>query len=289
LGWVMEYERPDHSLEIELRLGDNYFVTVKADECLAGLQGPHGFTFRYPPEAGVADLLTARIKNTDFVLNPVKRKQEFISVISGDIVNQCNLRCPFCVVDYTNFGKLELMTRETFDRYLELLPVTAPGGFWLSCLNEPTMHPQFIDFIEAAPEAYRDRISFTTNLTRRLSTDMLERLANSGVAQIRVSFDSRRPEVFAELRKKGKYEVFENNLRRLSAALKTSGRRPHLRFITMALKDSYREIADLVHFGRELSIPPNSSARSVLLPAPPQRKERPRPRSTTRSRRHQLH
>lgn len=272
LGWAIDEERPGESLEIEITLGDNYLVTVKADEFSPGLQqhgiGPHAFTFHYPEEAGADEVLRARIKGTDFELvgSPLRSKREFIRTVAGDIVNQCNLRCPFCIVDYTNVSKLQLMTRETFESYLELLPVTELGGFWLSCLHEPTMHPQFVDFIEAAPNAYRDRISFTTNLARRLSTEMLERLANSGVHQIRISFDSQNPGVFAGLRKKAKYEIFEDNLRRLTAALETSRWRPQLHFITMAFKDNYREITDLVHVGRELGADSHEIRYAYYLP-----------------------
>jgi len=261
LGWAFDSERPDEPVEVEFMLGNEHVATLKADEFRADLQqgglgdGRHAFRFRFPLEANGA-ALTARIKSTGFVLSgsPMRRQQrESIAQVAGDIVNQCNLRCPFCIVDYTNVKKLSLMTRETFSRALELLPMTKPGGnFWLSCLHEPTMHPQFIDFIEAVPDAYRDRISFTTNLSRRLSDQFLERLANSGIYSIRVSFDSKQPDVFAELRKKGKYQVFEHNLKRLSAALQASRRRPLLHFITMALKDNYRDVADVIRFGREL-------------------------------------
>ncbi len=261
-GWAYDSRRPDEPVEVEFMLGDEHVATLRADEFRADLRqsglgdGRHAFRFRFPAEANGANALTARIKSTDFVLrgSPMQRHQrESIALVAGDIVNQCNLRCPFCIVDYTNVKKLSLMTRETFSRALELLPMVSPGGnFWLSCLHEPTMHPQFIDFIETVPDAYRDRISFTTNLSRRLSDEFLERLANSGIHSIRVSFDSKQPDVFAELRKKGKYQVFEHNLKRLSAALQASRRRPLLHFITMALKDNYRDIADVIRFGREL-------------------------------------
>jgi molybdenum cofactor biosynthesis enzyme MoaA len=193
-----------------------------------------------------------RVKN--FISQRIRKQKEppAIRFIAGDIVNQCNLRCPFCLVDYTNTGPLKLMTRETYDRCMELMPITAPGGLWLSCLHEPTLHPQFLDFIDATPQAYRNRISFTTNLALRLSEDTLERLANSGVHQIRVSFDSRRPEVFAELRKKAKYDVFDDNLRRLAKALKANNSPPAFHFITMVFKDNKQEVADLVRYGREL-------------------------------------
>jgi molybdenum cofactor biosynthesis enzyme MoaA len=127
-----------------------------------------------------------------------------------------------------------------------------PGGFWISCLHEPTLHPQLVNFIETVPEVYRDRISFTTNLSRRMDADLLSRLAHSGVHEIRVSLDSLNAEVFSNLRRKAKFDVFMKNLLDLSAALKQGHKRSGLRFITMALKDNSREIPDIVRFGRDL-------------------------------------
>lgn len=260
-GWAFDSERPNEPVEVEFMIGDEYAGSLMANEFRFDLQenavgnGRHAFTFSFPLGTVLNDKLTARIKGTSFVLRGGTMKQkapELIGLIAGDIVNQCNLRCPFCIVDYDSVGRLNLMTDETLGRLLELLPMINPGSFWLSCLHEPTMHPRFIEFIEAIPPIYRDRISFTTNLSKRLPENFLERLANSGVHSIRVSFDSRQPDVFAELRKKAKYEVFEYNLFELATNLRTSSRRPLLHLITMAFKDNFQEIADLVRFGSDL-------------------------------------
>jgi molybdenum cofactor biosynthesis enzyme MoaA len=260
LGWAYDSERPYEPVEVDFKVGNQHVCTLMADEFRPDLQifgnGRHGFSFGFPLEVNVGENLTAQIKGTNFVLkgSPMRQKnpRESIARIAGDIVNQCNLRCPFCIVDYTNFGSLSLMTSETFDRVLELLPITSKGNFWLSCLHEPTMHPQFIDFIERVPQRYRNRISFTTNLSKRLPPDMLERLADSGIHEIRVSLDTQCPELFSELRKKGKYRVFEQNLLALSAALRTSKQRPLLHLISMAFRDNYRELPELVRVGRDL-------------------------------------
>lgn len=133
-----------------------------------------------------------------------------------------------------------------------MLPHVARGHMWLSCLHEPTLHPQFIDFIEAVPAGLRNRISFTTNFCKRIPGEALERLATSGVAQVRVSFDTDDPALFRELRVGGRWEVFEDNLLRFRAILARHAVRPSLHFITMAFRDNAAAIPGLVKRGVEV-------------------------------------
>jgi molybdenum cofactor biosynthesis enzyme MoaA len=175
-----------------------------------------------------------------------------IALVAGDIVNNCNLRCPFCLVDYANIRRLTAMPLDLFKRTFAMLPHVAPGHMWLSCLHEPTLHPEFIDFIEAVPPALRDRISFTTNFCRRLPDEALGRLAASGIAQVRVSFDTDDPALFRELRVGGRWEVFEDNLKRFREILARHATRPSLHFITMAFRDNAASIPGLVQRGVEV-------------------------------------
>jgi len=257
-GWAYDSERPGGGpVEVECFLGEQLVTTVMADQPrpdLAQIGFPnHAFRLRLP--WNMVGLLSVRIKDSGFVLHgsPMERKpQRAIGLIAGDIVNQCNLRCPFCIVDYSEVGSLQTMSADTFAQATRLMATTEPGNFWLSCLHEPTLHPRFIDLIEAVPERLRDRISFTTNLAKRLPDEFFRRLSNSRVHHIRVSLDTRQPDLFAELRKKGRYEVFERNLLRLCAALKEADRPPGLHLITMAFTGNYREIPDIIRFGRSI-------------------------------------
>jgi molybdenum cofactor biosynthesis enzyme MoaA len=262
-GWAFDARRPFVAVEVELTLPSGFTATLVADEFRLDLlqngmgDGCHAFRFSLPPEVRDAPgaPIVARIRGTDFALrgSPMPlAPRDVVELVAGDIVNNCNLRCPFCMVDYANIRGLKTMAAETFRRALDLAPLLPPGGLWLSCLHEPTLHPQFAELIESIPPALRDRISFTTNLARKLPENFLERLANSGVHSIRVSFDSRDAELFGELRKGAVFATFEANLNRLGALLRTSPRRPRLHLITMAFRDNQHEITDLIRHGREV-------------------------------------
>jgi MoaA/NifB/PqqE/SkfB family radical SAM enzyme len=178
-------------------------------------------------------------------------RQTTIEFIAADIVNNCNLRCPFCLVDYGEVKRTDLMTEETFRALIRLAPAVPDGGFWLSCLHEPTLHPKLGDFIELIPQAFRKKFWFTTNLTRPLPEALVTTLAASGLHHLNVSFDSRDESLFAVLRKHGRLKVFLENLERLLAAFERSDRAPAVRYITMAYRSNMDEIPALVSWMNE--------------------------------------
>jgi molybdenum cofactor biosynthesis enzyme MoaA len=178
-------------------------------------------------------------------------QQSLIEFVAADIVNNCNLRCPFCLVDYDQVKHTELMTENTFRALIRLSPAVANGGFWLSCLHEPTLHPKLADFIEMIPPPLRKKFWFTTNLTRPLPEALVGTLATSALHHIKVSFDSRDEALFAVLRKHGRLKVFLENLERLVAAFERSDRAPLLRYIIMAYRSNMDEIPALVRWMNE--------------------------------------
>jgi wyosine [tRNA(Phe)-imidazoG37] synthetase (radical SAM superfamily) len=218
-------------------------------------EGRHGFAVPVSVGAARGGVVSARIRGTGYSLQngPLTIKPpQVLGLVAGDIVNNCNLRCPFCVVDYTNIRGVKQMPDEVFANSARLLPLVPPGHFWMSCLHEPTLHPRFLDYIESIDRPLRDRISFTTNLSKRFTDDTIERLAASEVHSIRVSFDSMRDEVFGRLRKGARYEVFSENLKKLTSLLKAAPRRPKLHLITMAFRENASEVPEIIRFGKEV-------------------------------------
>jgi molybdenum cofactor biosynthesis enzyme MoaA len=178
-------------------------------------------------------------------------KPPLIEYIAADIVNNCNLRCPFCLVDYDQVKSTNLMTEETFKALIRLAPAVPPGGFWLSCLHEPTLHPKLGDFIGLIPRNQRHKFWFTSNLTRPLPDALIETIARSGLHHINVSLDSFDDELFAFLRKHGRVKTFRQNLDRVLAAFEQVANAPFVRYITMAYRSNMAEIPRLVRWMNE--------------------------------------
>jgi len=171
--------------------------------------------------------------------------------IAADIVNNCNLRCPFCLVDYGQVKNTNLMSEETFKALIRLAPAVPTAGFWLSCLHEPTLHPKLGEFIQLIPQDQRHKFWFTTNLTRPLPDELITTIAQSGLHHINVSYDSFDEEVFAMLRKHGRLKMFRQNLDRVLTAFAQERNPPFIRYITMAYRSNMAEIPDMVTWMNE--------------------------------------
>lgn len=263
-GWAVDMNAVDRPVEIEVWAGSTRLSAVKADKYRRDLQqagfgdGRHAFFCELPPTdiAGPRPV-SVKVQGTEVRL-PYNGQTTFeveppplIKYIAADIVNNCNLRCPFCVVDYSDTSKTELMSEDAFKRLIGLIRSVPTAGFWLSCLHEPTLHPRLNDFIELIPADCRQKVWFTTNLAKPLSDETFLRWARSGMHHINVSLDTMNADLFAVLRKFGRYPVFKDNLDRMAAIFREHPNAPKLRYITMAFRSNVEEIPRIVEHCHE--------------------------------------
>ncbi|NJO16314.1 MAG: radical SAM protein [Thioploca sp.] len=167
-------------------------------------------------------------------------------LIAMDITSNCNLRCPFCLNDYSQIKGNTFITDELFNKAMQLLPLTHDGLFFISCLFEPTIHTEFINFLEKIPLEYRKKVFFTTNLAKKLSDETLERLSCIKLHHINISLDSLNAELFEKLRKGAKLKVFIDNLERLTSHFSKNPDAPEIRYLTLVFKSNLKEIPELV-------------------------------------------
>ena len=279
LGWAVDLNYPNKFVTVDVYSGDQLIGTAIADQfredlLRAGMgHGRHAFACDLPiVDRPTTIPLRARVRGSDNFLN-MGESQVFearlqppplIKYIAADIVNNCNLRCPFCLVDYSHVDHTELMPVETFEKILSLAGHAAEQGFWLSCLHEPTMHPRLNDFLALIPPADRGKTWFTTNLTRPLSEEFFTAWAESGLDHINISLDSLNPELFAILRKFGRYEVFQRNLDLMTGVFRRQPNAPRLRFITMAFKSNLEEIPNILKHSNERWLSSENEIRYTL-------------------------
>ena len=260
-GWIQSLARPTDRVDYEVALAGTEEVLARgrADRFRHGLHGEgvgdgaHAFLARLPRvlnerervclvvrPAGEQEPL-ARSPNLRTTFEPVLH-------VAMDIVNNCNLRCPFCVYDYADVHATHFMTEATIEAALRFLPYTRDGEFWFSCLHEPTLHPELTQFIDKVPLEYRRKLFYTTNLAKRMPADYFAWLANSGMHHINISIESLQPELYERMRKGARHRIFRENWDALLAALEHGAAPPRLRYITMVYKSNLPELPEMVRY-----------------------------------------
>ncbi|MDQ8185919.1 radical SAM protein [Pelagicoccus sp. SDUM812002] len=256
-GWARMVEEPKTRLHVKLSLSNGWTKTILANDlredlAKAGIgDGRYGFHTKVPyriASRGEIKVSCQTIEG-DFKLEKSGRRLELeypISLVAGDITNNCNLRCPFCVTDYALVKGMKSMSDDVFSKAAKLLPLVPDGMFWLSCMHEASVHPNLMGLIESVPPSLRKKISFTTNLCKKMDDEMLKALASSNIHSIRISIDSMDPERFAALRKGGRLETFLDNLSRLSSFMIQNEEAPKIRYISMVFENNVHEMPALI-------------------------------------------
>ena len=260
-GWIRDRSDPEARIAFEVILpgedGDQIIAAGRAGDfnpVLAQLAIGDGFNgfrvlFPNPLTEGQRDRVIVRPAGSTRSLDlaPALRTAfEPISHLALDIVNNCNLRCPFCVYDYSATRKTQVMPSATFDACLRLIPFVSDGNFWLSCLHEATMHPELQAFIERVPRQWRHKVMYTTNLARPMPDDYFRMLGDSGLHHLNISLESLDPAIYERMRKGARWRIFSANWEKLLAAVKTGSAPPRLRYNLLAYKSNLAEIPGLV-------------------------------------------
>ena len=260
-GWGFDPTMPGSRIVIEALLGTTGEVLHRAiaDVPVAGLaalgvgDGAHGFNMRFPRPLSEAETATLILRPAGYP-TPLERSQhlvtkfEPISYVIMDIVDNCNLRCPFCVYDYRTVFKTNMMSEATIDAAARLAPFVTEGGFWFSCLHEPTMHPRLMDYVYKVPEDHRHKLFYTSNLARRMPDAYFAALADIGMHHVNISIESLEPSIYERMRKGARYPIFRENWDRLIAAFAVGKAPPRLRYICLAYKSNVRELPALVDY-----------------------------------------
>ena len=213
-------------------------------------QGNHGFFKRFSRTLSDAERQSLTVRANDGSV--LQQSQSLISeyrplmLNAMDIVDNCNLRCPFCVYDYSKTFVTNMMDEATIEAALRFLPYTLDSNFWFSCLHEPTLHPEFTAFLDRVPQELRRKVFFTTNLAKRMKPDYFRFLADGGYANVNISIESLDPVIYERMRKGARFRIFMENWDALIAAFAQGKAPPFLRYIVLVYQSNLREIPALV-------------------------------------------
>ena len=260
-GWLRSLSDPAERVEYEVMLPRTGEIVLRgtASKLLPGLRkigigdGRYGFYARLPrplAEDEPAEV-QVRVSCNGQLLEPsawLVSEYQPVHHLVMDIVDNCNLRCPFCLYDYATTHTTHVMSEATIDAAVRFAPYATDGNFWFSCLHEPTLHPRLMEFVQKVPFKYRRKLFFTTNLAKRMPDRYFEFLADSGMHHINVSIESLDPALYERMRKGARHHIFQENWDKLLPALARGSAPPKLRYISMAYKSNLRQLPSLADY-----------------------------------------
>ncbi|HEC17291.1 MAG TPA: radical SAM protein [Sedimenticola sp.] len=133
------------------------------------------------------------------------------SEIYIDPCNACDLRCTFCPQSNWGGRRRGLMSRELFELAIEQAVELRPQRVNLFCYGESLLHKDIAEMVRhAAGRGLWVRIH--TN-ARSLDADKARRLIESGLSEIRFSFDTPDRELYNRLRVGGDFDAVLANIR----------------------------------------------------------------------------
>ena len=180
---------------------------------------------------------------------------EFPIHLDIETTNACNLRCPFCAVTFKNWGpyRCGYMELALFKRIIDEGVENGLCSMKLSLRGEPMLHPKLFEMIQYAREKGILDIYFNTNATL-LDEDKINRLIDTGLDRVSISFEGITKEVYERCRVGAK---FEEVLSKVKALRLTRDRRglsyPQIRVQTVLLPELEESFPQYVEFWQSIA------------------------------------
>ena len=183
----------------------------------------------------------------------IPEKQDMIfDAVNIDTNNACNQRCRFC---FTHFDESKInMDIETFKSVLKVLPYVRDYmgggyGFYFSCIYEPTINPNFLEYLSLLPPIAKNKCFMTTNLARPMNKEFIKKILSSNISLINISIESLNENNFEYITQNKKFNTYKNNLELLEEVInENKNDLPYFRFISILLKENKNEIIDLIKY-----------------------------------------
>lgn len=168
--------------------------------------------------------------------------------------NVCQLRCPLCPTGYQVLdrgkGHADLRVFE------QLMDEIGDYLFFMDIYNwgEPLISPHLPEIISLA-----DRKGITThmssNLSLRLTDERIERLLRSGLGTMNCSIDGATEETYSTYRRRGKFDLVLDNLRRIVEMRNRLGlSRPLIVWQFVVFRFNEHELELAAELGREIGV-----------------------------------
>ena len=147
------------------------------------------------------------------------RDQRYL-IVRLDTNNRCNLRCRYCYTLSLEREKRRIMSVDAF-RLLANRLFAQANVVNLSCVWEPLMNKEFIQYIKIASEYGIPHLRFVTN-GQLLNDEIMLTCINAPVHQISISLDAATKGIYEDIRVNGSFDKVIGNLKRIDSLKKAS-------------------------------------------------------------------
>jgi len=127
-----------------------------------------------------------------------------------DPCNACDLRCTFCPQSNWGSRKRGLMSEELFLKAIEEAASLRPRRINLFCYGESLLHKKISDMVRLATDKGL-WVRIHTN-AKTLNAEKAKKLIESGLSEIRFSFDTADKEIYNKLRVRSDFDVVLKNI-----------------------------------------------------------------------------
>jgi radical SAM protein with 4Fe4S-binding SPASM domain len=167
-----------------------------------------------------------------FDLTPSEKRQKIdqhihadFPVVIGVVILKgiCNLRCRMCPMCNVRFDRPEFMSRETFDRLLDLVPDTGRTHVELTAMGEPLLHTERRYFLRRLGERYCKNSTLLVTTGHGLDDEMAELILDARIDRLQVSLNAHGAENYRWFTGSPDYERVVRNLENLLSKKRERG------------------------------------------------------------------
>jgi MoaA/NifB/PqqE/SkfB family radical SAM enzyme len=182
-----------------------------------------------------------------------------------EATSRCNLRCLYCAVSQPGYVGRDL--EGDADSIFRDIIALNPGEVQINGHGETTMLPGWVRLADLLTQS-RVAVTLTSNLARAFEPHEIETLAR--LSRLTVSCDTADPRLYALLRRGGRLDRIEANLRAIRTVARSQGTRGP--FIAINCTFSHRVVAglsELVRWGARLDLDAVALTNLVVYPGLP--------------------
>ncbi len=144
-----------------------------------------------------------------------------VRIFDVEASSRCDVHCRFCPREH--LPETGLMTQETFDRFLDAVPLRPTDTVSFVGMGEPTLNPLLPEFVRRIKARYPKTLTWITSNGAHLAGDKARRLIEAGLDILDISFNGLEAESYEANMRGARFETTLANVDRIVALIERTG------------------------------------------------------------------